>query len=165
MKYLIISYLLVAFVTNCNNGNQQQTNAVVDSTSNNNNIVNDSLRNAVKNETIAGKWFLQPVLPSDTASGRIPFLDFDLKENRFNGNTGCNGMGGSFTLNGDALSFGENIISTKMACPGYNEKSFFDNLLKTNRFEIKNGTLQLMYNTTVLSNWVRKVDITATKQI
>ena len=115
--------------------------------------------------TIAGTWNLIPALSSDTAAGKIPQLKFDLKTNRFSGNTGCNSMAGSFVIKQDALSFGENIISTKMACPGYNEKIFLDNLLKTNRYQIKNGVLQLMYNTTILSQWSRHVNTSATKQI
>ena len=61
-------------------------------------------------------------------------------------------MSGSFVIKEDALSFAEQIIITRMACPGYNEKAFLENFTKTNRFQIKNGTLQLMYNTTILSN-------------
>jgi heat shock protein HslJ len=106
-----------------------------------------------------------PVLASDTAAGKIPQLNFNLKTNRFSGNTGCNTMSGSFDVKEDALRFGENMVSTKMACPGYNEKVFIDNLLKTNRYEIKNGVLQLMYNTTILSNWVRHSDTAITRQI
>jgi heat shock protein HslJ len=115
--------------------------------------------------SLAGNWKLLPVLASDTAAGKIPQINFDLKTNRFSGNTGCNEMSGSFINKQDALSFSQNIISTKMACPGYNEKAFFENLLKTNRYEIKNGVLQLMYNATVLSNWARHIDTTPTKQI
>ena len=164
MKYLFISYLLAASVAVCNSGNHLPANATVDST-NIKDTIADSTKDAAKNETLAGKWYLQPALPSDTASGKIPTLDFDLKTRKFNGNTGCNGMSGSFSLNGDALSFSENIISTKMACTGYNEKAFFDNLLKTNRYQIKNGALQLLFNTTVLSNWARNIDTTTVKQI
>ncbi len=110
--------------------------------------------------TIAGKWELVPVMPSDTAAGRIPQLNFDLTTKNFSGNTGCNSMSGSFEINKDALGFGTNMISTKMACQGYNEKAFIDNLLKTNRYEIKAGVLQLMYNTTILSKWERHVSDT-----
>jgi heat shock protein HslJ len=74
-------------------------------------------------------------------------------------------MSGSFEIKQDALKFSENVISTKMACPGYNEQPFFDNLLKVNRYEIKNGVLQLMYNTTILSKWVRHINTDPTKQI
>ncbi len=115
--------------------------------------------------TIAGKWELMPVMPSDSATGTIPQLNFDLAAKKFSGNTGCNTMNGSFTTNKDAFSFGANMVSTKMACQGYNEKAFIDNLFKTNRYEIKDGVLQLMYNTTILSKWVRHVsDIPKVKQ-
>jgi heat shock protein HslJ len=115
--------------------------------------------------TIEGKWQLMPVLSSDTATGKIPWINFDIKSGRFAGNTGCNAMNGTFIIKQDALSFGENLISTRMDCTGYNEKPFIDNLLKTNRYEIKDGVLQLMYNTTILSKWVSHIDSTATKQI
>jgi len=114
--------------------------------------------------TIAGNWYLIPVLPSDTAAGKIPTLNFDLAAGRFSGNDGCNSMSGSFFIKEDAMRFGENMISTKMACPGYNEKPFVDNLLKANRFMIKDGVLQLMYNTTILSKWTRFVDTSASKK-
>ena len=115
--------------------------------------------------TLAGRWELLPVMPSDTAAGIIPYINFDLQEGRFSGNSGCNNMGGKFSVEKDVLKFGENMISTKEICPGYNERPFLDNLLKTNRYEIKDGVLQLMYNTTILSKWVRHLDTNPTRQI
>ena len=160
MKYFLLSCLIS--IATCHNNNLP-----VSGKTDTNVVRTDSIPNkeAVKNETLAGKWQLQPVLASDTASGKIPSLDFDLQKSRVNGNTGCNSFGGSFMLKGDALSFGSNMISTKMACPGYNEKTFLDNLLKTNRYQIKNGILQLMYNTTILSNWVRHADTSISRQL
>jgi len=161
MKYLLFSCLIAA-VNYCHSsaitikGDTSRTRHI-------DSIPSD--KEAVKNETLAGDWQLQPVLASDTASGRIPKLNFDLKNNRVSGNTGCNSFGGSFVLKGDGLIFSSNMISTKMACPGYNEKIFLDNLLKTNRYEIKQGVLQLMYNTTILSNWTRHADTAATRQL
>ena len=52
--------------------------------------------------TIAGSWYLVPVLSSDTAAGKIPTLNFDLATGRFSGNNGCNKMSGSFFINEDA---------------------------------------------------------------
>jgi len=115
--------------------------------------------------TIAGKWKLVPVLTSDTSAGKVPEITFDLKTNTFSGNTGCNAMSGTFIVKQDGLIFNADITTTKMTCPGYNEKAFFDNLLRTNRYQIKDGVLQLMYNTTILSKWSRHLDTTVTKQI
>lgn len=129
-------------------------------------MVKDSTGIQVIQDTasIAGNWYLIPVLPSDTAAGKIPTLNFDLTAGRFSGNNGCNAMSGSFFIKEDALRFGENMVSTKMACQGYNEKPFVDNLLKTNRFMIKDSVLQLMYNTTILSKWTRFIDTSASKK-
>lgn len=114
--------------------------------------------------TLEGSWQLQPVLPSDTAAGKIPTLVFDLTSKKFQGNTGCNSMNGSFYLAGDSLSFDEQIVMTRMACPGYNEKIFMENLIKTNRYKIETGILQLMQEQTILSKWIRK-DSVAQKKI
>ncbi len=143
MKHLIFASLFLSAVVNKN----------VSTTYSNVITVQDTT-------TIAGKWELMPVMPSDTAAGKIPQLNFDLATKKFSGSTGCNIMSGSFEINKDALGFGANMISTKMACQGYNEKAFIDNLLKTNRYEIKAGVLQLMYNTTILSKWERHVSDT-----
>jgi len=108
---------------------------------------------------------LQPVLASDTATGKIPTISFDLKKHTFTGNTGCNEMSGIFKLKADSLAFTEQIVATKITCQGYNEKAFLDNLFNTNRYQIKDGVLELMYNETILSKWVRHADTTTTKQI
>jgi heat shock protein HslJ len=152
----LISILILLSVFACKPHSQKTY--VVQNTDSTKTILQDT-------NTIAGNWQLMPVLASDTATGKIPSINFDLKTNRFSGNTGCNSMSGSFQIKQDALTFNENFISTKMACPGYNEQPFLDNLHKVNRYEIKNGVLQLMFNTTILSQWVRHINTNPTKQI
>ena len=112
----------------------------------------------VKDTTkLDGLWFLQPVLASDTATGKIPRLEFNLATKRFTGNTGCNNMSGTFDFTDSTLQFNQRIITTKMACVGYNEKAFLESLLKTNSYRLENGTLILLFNKTELSYWTRKV--------
>jgi len=106
--------------------------------------------------TLNGEWELEPLLASDTATGKIPFINFDVARKKFTGHTGCNNMSGSFFLNGDSLSFNEQIVTTKMACPGYNEQSFLESLTKTNNYKIENEVLQLYYDKTILSKWARR---------
>lgn len=152
MKHLLFAGLFLSAVIygpNIRNTNLRDSKGVQ--------IVHDT-------STIAGTWYLMPVLSSDTAAGKLPTLNFELTEGRFSGNNGCNAMSGSFFIKEDALRFGDNVVSTKMACPGYNEKLFVNNLLKTNRFMIKDGVLQLMYNTTILSKWTRVADTSASKK-
>jgi len=106
-----------------------------------------------------GLWYLQPVLASDTASGKRATLQFDLKKARFAGNTGCNNMSGKFwySANDSSLTISEKLITTKMACPGYNEKAFLKSLLLTTHYHLRNGILTLLAeDNTELSRWERK---------
>jgi heat shock protein HslJ len=109
--------------------------------------------------TLGGIWLLQPILPSDTATGKRPFLRFDLAKSRFYGNSGCNNMNGQFWFSekDSSLSFNDKILSTRMACPGYNEQAFIKSLLHTSHYRLKNGTLTFLSDDNVeLSRWERK---------
>lgn len=105
--------------------------------------------------TLNGRWYLQAVLPSDTAAGKTPTISFDLAKNSFTGNTGCNRMNGTFRKTDTSLVFNERIVTTKMACPGYNEPAFLKSLLRTNNYKFERGTLILMFDATELSRWTR----------
>jgi heat shock protein HslJ len=109
--------------------------------------------------SLAGAWYLQPVLDSDTATGKLPWLQFDLVKSRFTGNTGCNTMRGEFwfSKNDSSLSFGDKFAATKMACPGYNEPAFLKSLRNTSRYRLRLGTLTLIGDDNMeLSRWRRK---------
>ncbi|HWK06174.1 MAG TPA: META domain-containing protein [Puia sp.] len=109
--------------------------------------------------TLGGSWYLQPVLPSDAATGKIPSMRFDLTKKHFSGNTGCNTMRGAFWYSGNdsSLTFSEKIITTKMACPGYNEQSFLKSLLHANHYRLRDGALILLgEDNSELSHWARK---------
>lgn len=157
MKFILIAAI---FLT-CNSAVQNE-NVHADSIKNDNFQVH-SENIAVADTSLEGSWQLQPVLASDTASGKLPRLNFDLSKGEFSGNTGCNSMRGSFAVKNDNLAFKQDMITTKMACPGYNEKAFIENLHRTNRFTIKEGVLQLMNNNSVLSKWVRPGDLKENK--
>lgn len=108
---------------------------------------------------LEGAWYLQPVLPSDTATGRRPTLQLDVKKSRFTGNTGCNNMNGKFwfSASDSSISFSEKLITTKMACPGYNEKAFLKSLLQVTHFKVQNGVMTLIGSDNAeLSRWERK---------
>ena len=108
--------------------------------------------------TLNGQWYLQPLLPADTALGKIPVLIFNQATGTFSGNTGCNNMRGSFQKTDTSLVFSQYIATTKMACTGYNEAAFVKNLLGTNKYKFDNGDLVLLFDATELSRWVRKPD-------
>src|SRR6195952_571413 len=93
--------------------------------------------------SLNGQWFLQPMLASDTAAGKIPELRFNISAHSFSGNTGCNTMRGSFEKTDTSLVFNQNIVVTKMACTGYDEAAFLKSLQRTNRYKFENGVLIL----------------------
>jgi heat shock protein HslJ len=108
---------------------------------------------------LEGKWYLMPLLPSDTAAGKTPVLELDLKKSHFSGNTGCNSMNGQFWFSShdSSLSFSDKFVTTKMACPGYNERSFIKSLLNTAYYHLRNGVLILTSDENAeLSRWIRK---------
>jgi heat shock protein HslJ len=109
--------------------------------------------------TLGGPWYLQPVLPSDTAAGKTPAMVLDMAKSRFSGNTGCNSMRGSFYFSktDSSLTFSDKIITTKMACPGYNEPAFMKSLRSTSHYRLRNGVLTLLgEDNRELSRWMRK---------
>ena len=122
-------------------------------------IMPAAARTSPDTTTLGGNWYLQPVLPSDTAAGRTPALQLDLGKSRFSGNTGCNNMHGQFwfSTTDSSLSFSDKIAMTRMACPGYNEAAFLKSLKSAIRYRLGKGILTLIGDDrTELSHWVRK---------
>jgi heat shock protein HslJ len=105
---------------------------------------------------LAGEWYLQPVLASDTAAGKLPVLRFNLAQKKFTGFTGCNQMSGAFRIVSDQLQFDKDITVTKIECEGYNEKEFLINLLRVDHYKIREGVLWLMIGQAPISKWMRK---------
>ena len=109
--------------------------------------------------TLGGAWYLQPVLASDAATGKLPSIRLDLTKKRFSGHTGCNNMSGGFwySSNDSSLAFSDKIVTTKMACPGYNEQSFLKSFLHVTHYRLRGGILTLVAeDNTELSHWGRK---------
>ena len=106
--------------------------------------------------TLSGKWYLQPLLASDTAAGKLPVLEINLAAKTFSGNTGCNNMRGNFQKTDTSLVFNPNIITTKMLCTGYNEAAFIKSLLHANTYKLEKDALILLFDATELSRWTRK---------
>lgn len=108
--------------------------------------------------TLAGIWYLEPVLPSDTATGRTAWIILNPEIPAFHGNSGCNSMHGKFyfSTSDSSLSFGDKITIGKKGCAGYNEAAFLKSLRNTGRYRLHNGVLTLMAdNHTELSRWTR----------
>jgi heat shock protein HslJ len=109
-----------------------------------------------KDTSLNGQWFLQPTLPSDTATGQFPTLRFNLKNKTFTGNTGCNTMSGAFVKTDSSFHFNDNVRLSKKICTGYNEAAFLKNLFMANRYSIEDSVMTLWFDQTQLSRWTRK---------
>ncbi len=148
---ILFSLFLICLLYSCASSN---SDIIVTDT---NNILAAGLvqKPAATANAVTGKWNLIPAMASDTAAGKIPFLNFDTTSHRVNGNTGCNSFAGAYIVAGDSLVFSKNMMSTKMACPGYDEAAFLKNLLRVNRFVVNGDTLELQADKTPLSYWLK----------
>jgi heat shock protein HslJ len=106
---------------------------------------------------ISGKWSLIPASELDTAGGHFPEMQFDVKEAKFSGNTGCNRMSGTYFISDSVtIHFNEKMITTRMFCAGYNESAFLQNLLHVDGFKFRKGMLIFTAGNIEVSRWVKK---------
>jgi heat shock protein HslJ len=85
----------------------------------------------------------QPITP--TPGARESSFALASETHRVQGHTGCNRMMGSYTLQGNALHFGQ-LATTRMACPdgvGQNEAAFLKALEAAAQWSIQGETLEL----------------------
>ncbi|MDD3062829.1 MAG: META domain-containing protein [Massilibacteroides sp.] len=73
-----------------------------------------------------GEWVLIELNTDPVAADYQPFVMFDVSQNRFSGNAGCNRMSGVLELEKDSgrASF-HKILTTRMACPGLEQEQAF----------------------------------------
>ena len=92
-------------------------------------------------------WTLKSIksteINSQNSERKIPALQFNLPEEKVYGNTGCNQLNGSISLEDSSLSFTK-IVTTKMACPGDTESRFMEALQQVEHYTIANARLLLM---------------------
>lgn len=103
---------------------------------------------AVAAHPLTAKWTLyaysdKPISTRPYTNG-MPYLEFDVANNKVAGNTGCNGLNAPITIDDKKLTIGA-IMSTKVACMGINENGFLSKLKRVNRYSISKNKLQL-YN-------------------
>ena len=76
----------------------------------------------------------------DQVNGKEPFLMLHTSENRYSGTGGCNGVGGTFTLqNNGRIKFSQGM-STKMACENMEIENALTSVLITADNFSTNGT-------------------------
>lgn len=95
---------------------------------------------------LTGKWTLVELQGKAVKAAKPAFVEFAADGKRVSGSLGCNRFTGSFTHDGQRLSFGP-LAGTKMACIGEGaqiEKDFSMALRETQRLQIFEGQLTLM---------------------
>ncbi len=103
-----------------------------------------------------GNWQLELLFASNNKWTDIPYVELNVADKTFTGNTGCNSIKGSFTVKEDFFVFDKQMVTTKKACINYNENAFISALLKINQYNIENNKLELMQNAIVIMKFKRK---------
>lgn len=93
------------------------------------------------------KWILVEMMgkPITTSQdGKNIYVYLDTKENRINGNSGCNGFGGNYELtDGNRIAFSK-MMGTMMACADMETETQFLKLMQTvDNYNLNGNSLQL----------------------
>lgn len=84
-----------------------------------------------------------------------PSITFNLPETKATGNGSCNNFNVSFTIDGNTIKFNE-PASTRMACPGNGEASFFDTLKKVTKYSVNGNTLNMIMGDIAIMRFQKK---------
>ena len=105
--------------------------------------------------SLVGSWRLTAYGPVDSPTPAVPEVDATLtfgEDGTLTGTTGCNQLGGDYTVEGDQITFGP-IVSTLIACPDLQmaqEDAIHQVLMDTASFNIEGDTLTIIKNDAVL---------------
>jgi len=104
--------------------------------------------------SIVGTWKLTAYGPASSPSPAVADTEAGLtfeEDGTLTGHSGCNGLGGDYTVDGDQITFSQ-IISTLMACedPIMTQESTFHQVMADANFKIEGNMLTITKNDTVL---------------
>ncbi len=84
-----------------------------------------------------------------------PTMTFNLPDSIATGNSSCNNFRSSVKIEGSNIKFGM-PASTRMACPGAGESTFFKTLESVNKFSLSGNTLNLIMGDVAVMRLQRK---------
>ncbi|PNQ74053.1 META domain-containing protein [Hanstruepera neustonica] len=87
---------------------------------------------------------------------RKPQITFNQETKKVTGNNSCNGYSADYTLEGNAISFGEPGPSTLMYC-GEGENVFLKTMKQITKFTVTDGKLNLMLDDVTMMRF-HKID-------
>lgn len=113
-----------------------------------------------QNASLDGTWELDYMSGTRIAfdglyPNKKPTITFDTSNNKVSGNSSCNNYSGNMTLDGNVIKFGP-LASTKMACPGNGESSFFQTLDKVNTYSVQENTLTFIMGDIAIMRFQKK---------
>lgn len=117
--------------------------------------VSDPVKEKPGTEYLAATWHLQMLFASDNNWAKTPYLNINVRDKTFSGNSGCNSISGKFIVKESYIEFDKNILSTKMGCAGQSENSFLSALLKVNKYTVLKEDLELSQGEIVLMKFKR----------
>lgn len=96
-----------------------------------------------------GEWNIETVKKKELSTSQRAYIYLDFNLHRVYGSNGCNTINGTFTQNGNNISF-KDIITTMETCHNHNDRSLLKTLAEVQRFQvtIKDGVerMQLLNN-------------------
>ncbi|WP_169540018.1 META domain-containing protein [Niabella aurantiaca] len=115
---------------------------------------------APESNALNGTWELNYISGAKIAFEGLypqkrPTITFDLPQTNAAGNSSCNRYRVSFTIDGNAIQF-KDPASTKMACEGAGEATFFRTLKTVTNFDVAGDTLHLIMGDIAVMRFVRK---------
>lgn len=104
---------------------------------------------------LVGSWSLTAYGPITSTTPAVPDLDATLifgEDGSLAGSTGCNELGRNYTVEGDQITFGQNV-STLILCPDLQmaqKEAMFQVLMETASFKTEENSLTITNNGMVL---------------
>lgn len=141
MKIIFLIFIPIIFYVSCQPSKQTVVKTIADKP------VSTGLN---------GKWLLHMLFGSENNWPRAPFIDINLRDKTFVGNSSCNTINGKFTFSGSYIAFDKQITQTEIACGGNHEKAFLSALLKINSYTINKDELELGQGEIVLMKFKRQ---------
>ncbi|MEO6455838.1 MAG: META domain-containing protein [Ginsengibacter sp.] len=147
MKNIFLVVLLAVILFNCRSARPVTTPAVIEPAP-------EIAVEKTPGIKLNGKWELEKLWGSSNKWNVSPDININFDDKTFTGNTGCNSMSGKFTIKDNFISINKEIITTEMACAGYDERLFLSVLLKINRYVVDNNVLELSQDDIVLMRFI-----------
>jgi heat shock protein HslJ len=155
-KYLLILFIMALAVSACSaQGTQQSTEPSKPTEQPQNTEESPSTQEPAASASIIGAWKLTAYGPADAPTPAVEGGDAGLTFNEdgtVSGSSGCNGLGGDYTVQGDQITFGE-FVSTLMACDEpimAQEEAAHHVMTGTATYKIEGDTLTITNNDMVM---------------